>query len=676
MKRIQWITALLLIMGVFTRSDAQGITATSESPFAKLGDVGIRDVRWTGGFWGDRFRVCRDSMVPNMWRLLDNTKLSHAFENFRIAAGLDTGSHEGPPFMDGDFYKWLEAAAAVYAVTRDKGLDSLMDSVISVIGKAQRPDGYLHTPTIIRGRKDPAEGIAFRDPSGFEAYNMGHLMTAACIYFWATGKRTLLKIAEKAVDCMAAYYKHASPDLARSSVCPSHYMGLVELYRTTRNKKYLELAEELIDLRSKVTDGTDQNQDRIPFRDQTTATGHAVRANYLYAGVADVYMETGDTTLKKPLDLIWNDVVHRKIYVTGGCGALYDGVSPDGTSYSPPRIQQVHQAYGRDYQLPNFTAHDETCANIGNVMWNWRMFLMTGEARYMDVLELALYNSVLSGISLNGKDFLYANPLATNDRLPFHLRWSKDRVPYIGLSFCCPPNVVRTIAESSDYAYSLSQKGLWVNLYGSNRLATTLRDGAPLRVVQQSNYPWDGRIQIRMEEVPSHPITVFVRIPGWARSATVSVNGDKLTASPRPGSYFPIRRQWKAGDRISLSLPMPTELIQANPLVEETRNQVAVKRGPLVYCLESSDLPGKEHLLDIEIPRNVQFKPVPVTIADTKITALEGEALLREQPDWKDRLYRPIGESVPVPIPVKLIPYFAWGNDGHTDMEVWIPLGK
>lgn len=671
-----WVILLCMTIGPLRRVTGQGITATGSSPFARLRDVGIRDVKWTGGFWGDRFRVCRDSMVPNMWHLLDDAKLSHAFENFRIAAGIDTGSHEGPPFMDGDFYKWLEAAAAVYAVTRDKGLDSLMDQVISVIGKAQRSDGYLHTPTLIRGRKDPSEGKAFTYPSGFEAYNMGHLMTAACIYLRATGKHSLLRIAEKAADFMAAYYSHASPNLARSSVCPSHYMGLVELYRATRNKKYLELADELIDLRSEVTGGTDQNQDRIPFRKQTTATGHAVRANYLYAGVADVYMETGDSTLLKPLDLIWDDVVHRKMYITGGCGALYDGVSPDGTSYDPAEIQQVHQAYGRDYQLPNFTAHDETCANVGNVMWNWRMFLLTGQARYMDILELALYNSVLSGISLNGKDFLYANPLATNDRLPYHLRWSKDRVPYIGLSFCCPPNVVRTIAESADYAYSLSGEGLWVNLYGCNQLSTTLPDGSPIRLVQQSDYPWDGQIQIRMNQVPLHPMTLFLRIPGWSTGAKVSVNGKYVTSVPRPGTYFPIHRQWHTGDRIVLSLPMQAQLIQANPLVEAIRNQVAVKRGPIVYCLESLGLSRKEDLLDIVISREIGLKPVPITVAGTKIMALEGEALWRDEPDWKDRLYRPVGETASVMVPVKLIPYFAWGNEGHADMEVWIPLGR
>lgn len=666
----------LLLVAMMAAGPLQAqLTATAASPYARLHSPGLSDVRWTGGFWGDRFRVCRDSMVPGMWALFSDNRLSGAFENFRVAAGIDTGRHQGAPFMDGDFYKWLEAAAAVYAVTRDEHLDSLMDRIIAVIGKAQRKDGYLHTATLIRGRKDPAQGKAFTDPSGFEAYNMGHLMTAACVHYRATGKVSLLHIAEKAAACLERYYKQASPDVARSSICPSHYMGLVELYRTTHDRKYLELAGHLIDLRSEVTGGTDQNQDRIPFRAQTRATGHAVRANYLYAGVADVYMETGDSTLLKPLNLIWKDVVHRKMYVTGGCGALYDGVSPDGTSYKPSEIQQVHQAYGRDYQLPNFTAHDETCANIGNVMWNWRMFLITGKARYMDVLELALYNSVLSGISLGGRDFLYANPLATNDHLPFRLRWSKDRVPYIGLSFCCPPNVVRTVAESSDYAYSLSSKGVWVNLYGSNRLSTTLDDGSRFRLTQRSRYPWDGQVMLRVDSAAGRPLTLFLRIPGWCHGAKLSVNGKLVTARLQPGTYYPLSRSWRDGDRIELVLPMVAEQIEANPLVEAARNQVAVKRGPLVYCLESTELPAGINILDIALPRTIRLTPQVIPVTGTHITALEGTALLRPRKRWQGELYRPLSAQQAKPIPVRLVPYFAWGNRGHTDMEVWIPRG-
>jgi DUF1680 family protein len=638
--------------------------------------VDLGDVKWTGGFWKERFDVCRDSMITNMWHLFNDPHISHAFRNFQIAAGLDTGTHQGPPFMDGDFYKWLEATAAVYSVTKDPGLDRLMDRVIAVIAKAQRPDGYIHTPVLIAQKNDPAVKAEFQNDLSFEAYNFGHLMTAACIHYRATGKTSLLKVAERAADFLNDFYQKIPPSLTRTAVCPSHYMGVVELYRTTRNKKYLALAKTLFDLRNQVKNGTYQNQDRIPFRMQTKAVGHAVRANYLYAGAADLFMETGDSALLTPLGLIWNDVMHRKMYITGGCGALYDGVSPDGTSYHPGEIQQVHQAYGRDYQLPNFTAHDETCANVGNVLWNWRMFQIYGRARYMDVMELALYNSILSGISLNGKKFLYANPLAVNDRLPYTLRWSKDRVSYIPLSFCCPPNVVRTIAEVNDYAYSLSPKGLWVNLYGSNTLSTRLEDGSPVKLAETTHYPWEGDIHLTFQKAPAKDFSVFLRIPGWCEGARVFINGQPYKHELTAGTYLEIRRKWQGGDRVELKLPMPARLIEANPLVEANRNQVAVKRGPVVYCLESEDIPKGQSIFNIAIPADIQWKPRDIRIAGSDITALEGRADLVRDAGWENRLYRPVSQVAPAPVHVQLIPYFAWGNRGHTNMTVWMPLDR
>lgn len=660
----------------FASAQNAGITNTSRSPYTRLHSVDLGDVKWTGGFWKERFDICRDSMITNMWHLFKDPHISHAFRNFQIAAGLDTGSHVGPPFMDGDFYKWLEAVAAVYSVTKDPRLDSLMDKVIAVIAKAQRPDGYIHTPVIIAQKNHAVSKKEFQNDLSFEAYNIGHLMTAACIHYRSTGKTSLLKVAEHAAGFLDHYYKNITPQLARTAVCPSHYMGLVELYRTTHKKEYLELVKKLFDLRSQIKNGTDQNQDRIPFRQQTQAVGHAVRANYLYAGAADLFMETGDSSLLRPLKLIWKDVVYRKMYITGGCGALYDGVSPDGTSYHPEEIQEVHQAYGRDYQLPNFTAHDETCANVGNVLWNWRMFQITAQTRYVDVMELALYNSVLSGISLNGKKFLYANPLAYNDKLPFTLRWSKDRVTYIPLSFCCPPNVVRTIAEVNDYAYSLSSKGLWVNLYGSNTLSTKLENGSELSLSEETNYPWDGNITITFQKAPAEAFSVFLRIPGWCQGAGIFINGQLYKSNLSSGSYVEIHRKWQRGDQIHLELPMPVKLIEANPLVEATRNQVAIKRGPMVYCLESTDLSKGQNIFSIAIPSNVQLEPKMIRIDHNDILALEGRAELLHDADWKDRLYRPISTAAPTPVHIQLIPYFAWGNRGHTNMTVWMPLER
>jgi DUF1680 family protein len=667
--------SVLLLATNYAIAQNKALVNTSASPYAKLSSLDMSNVTWTKGFWADRFQVCRDTMIPNLWKVYTDPNVSHAYKNFEIAAGLDTGSHSGPPFHDGDFYKLFEAVASMYSVTHDPKLDALMDKTIAVIAKAQRADGYIHTPTIIAQKNDPKNAKAFADRLNFETYNLGHLMTAGCIHYRATGKKTLLNVAIKATDYLYRFYKTASPELARNAICPSHYMGVVEMYRTTRNPKYLELAKNLINIRGLMKDGTDDNQDRIPFRQQTSAMGHAVRANYLFAGAADVYAETGDTTLMHTLNLMWNDVVNRKMYVTGGTGALYDGVSPDGTSYNPADVQKVHQAYGRDYQLPNFTSHNETCANIGNVLWNWRMLQATGNAKYADVMELALYNSVLAGISLNGKNFLYTNPMSYSDDLPFNQRWSKDRVPYIKLSNCCPPNVVRTIAEVADYAYSVSDKGLYFNLYGGNALNTVLKDGSQLKLDQQTEYPWDGKVSITMQQVPAKAYSVFLRIPGWCSGATLFINGQPINTTLFTGKYAEVNRKWKAGDRIELNLPMPVKLMEANPLVEETRNQVAVKRGPVVYCLESVDLPKGQKVFNVAIPAKNDLKPELITIENSPIMSLTGKADLKNEGSWTNQLYREVGTKGSK-VTIRMVPYYAWGNRGHVDMETWIPLGR
>jgi DUF1680 family protein len=544
-----------------------------------------------------------------------------------------------------------------------------MDTVITVIAQAQRKDGYIHTPVLIEERKESGAARAFEDRLNFETYNMGHLMTAACIHYRATGKRSLLDVAVKAADYLYAFYKRASPELARNAICPSHYMGIVEMYRTTRDSKYLELAENLIDIRGLVDNGTDDNQDRIPFRQQTKAMGHAVRANYLYAGVADVYVETGDTSLLRPLNLIWENMTNTKMYITGACGALYDGVSPDGTSYHPSEIQEVHQAYGRDYQLPNKTAHNETCANIGNLLWNWRMFLLTGEAKYVDIVELTLYNSILSGVSLNGRDFCYTNPLAVADDFPYQLRWSGGRIPYIALSNCCPPNTTRTLSEVQNYAYSLSKEGLWVNLYGGNELNTTLENGGKIQLKQISDYPWDGNVKLVFTQTPGKEFAVFLRIPGWCENASLVVNGKPEQSAIAAGTYIKVRRQWKKDDVLELNLPMETKLMEANPLVEETRNQVAVKRGPVVYCLESVDIPGNS-VFDMILPIDIQFTPKEISIEGNRMFCLEGIGKAPEKQQW-DNLYRQITYKRRI-VPIRLIPYYAWGNRGKSEMAVWM----
>jgi DUF1680 family protein len=641
------------------------LCARAQEPHAVLEELGMGDVHWTNGFWADRFAVCRDSILPRLWRIYTDKHISHAFENFRIAAGLDTGSHVGPPFHDGDFYKLLEGMAAMYAIDHDPKLDSLMDMAIAVIAKSQRPDGYIHTPVVIGERA--SRGVLNEERLSFECYNMGHLMTAACVHYRATGKKTLLNVAIRAADFLQAFYRRTTPQLARNAICPSHYMGIVELYRVTKNPDYLRLAKYLIDIRGLADNGTDDNQDRVPFRSQNVAMGHAVRANYLYAGVADVVAETGDDSLWRCLGAIWADVTQRKMYITGGCGALYDGISPDAVSYNPAAIQEVHQAYGRDFQLPNTTAHNETCANIGNMLWNWRMLLISGDARYADVLEQALYNSVLSGVSLDGSRYFYTNPLRASRAFPYILRWSGGREEYIGLSNCCPPNLARTLAEMGRYAYCLNGKGVYVNLYGGNVLKSR-----ELQLEQITDYPWNGKVILTVKKAPPAVFGIYLRIPGWCNGAKILVNGKAWDRKVDAGTYADLSTVWRTGDVIELHLPMPAVLIQANPLVEETRGQVAIRRGPVVYCLESPDLGPGQSILSIAMPARVKLEPKPMNIGKSRFMALEGKAKLLPAGDGK--LYEELSAAPLKDIPVKLIPYYAWANRGASDMTVWIDL--
>jgi uncharacterized protein len=660
--------AVLLLLTILLPVSAQTAPASHRVVFP----VEPADVRWTSGFWADRFDVCRKAIVPAMGEIMAGRERSQFLHNFRIAAGMEQGAHRGPPWNDGDFYKWLEAAAAAYALTRDPALDKQLDDAIAIIAKAQRPDGYLHTPVLIKNRNGDASAKPFADRLNFEMYNFGHLFTAACVHHKATGKKTLLAVATKAADFLEASFKNPSPELARNSVCPAHYMGTVELYRTTRDPKHLALARRFLDMRDHVKDGSDDNQDRIPFRKQTEAVGHAVRANYLYAGAADLYLETGDRTLLEPLEKIWANVVGRKLYVTGACGALFDGASPDG-SKEQKSIARVHQAYGRDYQLPNSTAHNETCAAIGNALWNWRMLQITGDAKYADLLERVLYNAVLAGVSLDGKRFFYTNTLRQLDSMPTELRWSRQREEWISC-YCCPPNVARTIAEAHTFAYGRSDRGVWIHLFGGSALDTTLPDGLRVKLKQETNYPWDGRMKITMEAAPDRETSLFLRVPSWVSGATLTLNGKPVEVAA--GKYAELRREWKSGDVVELTLPMKPRLIEAHPLVEENRNQIAVMRGPLVYCLESNDLPKDTAVAAVALPRDMKVTPRFDGDLLGGVAVLEGKAEVVADAALSRDLYREYKPTPPRLIDVKLIPYFAWANRGKSEMTVWIPLGR
>ena len=652
---------------------------TDASPHAKVQPLELSEVHWTRGFWADRFELCKTEMIPNLQQLLEGTNYSQYFQNFRIAAGLAEGRFRGAPFNDGDFYKWLEGACAMLAATRDAALEKHIDEIIAVIAKAQRADGYIHTPVLVRARNGDTNAAPFADRNNFEMYNMGHLLTTACVHHRVTGKTNLLTVARKAADFLEATFRGASPEVAWSSVCPSHYMGMVELYRETREPRYLELTKKFLELRGQIKDGSDDNQDRIPFEQQTSAMGHAVRANYLYAGAADLFLETGDEALWKPLVPIWKNVTEQKMYITGSCGALYDGASPDG-SKDQKNITRVHQAYGRSYQLPNTTAHNETCANIGNVLWNWRMFRATGKAQFMDVAELALYNSVLSGVSLDGTNFFYTNPLRVTDPLPTELRWSRERVPFVS-SFCCPPNLIRMIAQSASYAYGKSDGAIWVNLYGGSTLRTELPGVGRVKLTQDTEYPWNGRVRIMVNEASGKEFLLKLRIPGWlnavagaSHTTALRINGRSVATPAEPASHAEIKREWKSGDIIDLDLPMATQLIEANPLVEETLNHVAVKRGPLVYCLESTDLPPGVRVHDLVIPADAKFHARFDQRLLGGVVVLDTTLLAKSTGDWSGQLYRGFRPPTFKAIKTKLIPYSVWANRGKSEMSVWLPL--
>ncbi|MFD0990038.1 glycoside hydrolase family 127 protein [Mariniflexile jejuense] len=664
------IFIICLLASVLLSAQDKGLVANSKSPYTKLQSVNLQDVTWTNGFWKEQFDVEVQNTLPYMWNLYHNDSISHAYANFKIASGEMKGKHAGPSFHDGDFYKILEGMASAYAITKSPELDKQMDEAIAMFTKVQRKDGYINTPVLIEERWGTLGPEELKKQLGFEKYNMGHLMTSACIHYRATGKTNFLEVAKGVANFLYDFYKKASPELARNAICPSHYMGIIEMYRTVKDPRYLELANNLIDIRGTTNDGTDDNQDRIPFRQQTTAMGHAVRANYLYAGIADLYAETGEEKLMENLKSIWEDVAYRKMYITGACGALYDGVSPDGTSYNPSEVQKIHQAYGRPYQLPNATAHTETCANIGNVLWNWRMLQLTGDAKYTDVMELVLYNSVLSGVSLEGTEFCYNNPLNVSEKLPFKQRWGSKREGYIAWSNCCAPNVTRTLAQVSNYAYNFSKEGLYVNLYGSNHLKSESLSGDNIEIEQQTNYPWEGKVVLKIIKAPKENYALFLRIPGWSQGATISVNGNLITEEVVSGNYTKLFRKWRKDDIVELNVPMKVVLMQANPLVEETKNQVAVKRGPIVYCLESEDISKQSDINSIVLDLNSNFETQKIKVNNKELLAIQANAFL-EDSNWDKKLYKPISIQKEK-IAIKLVPYFSWGNRSSKEMTVWL----
>lgn len=667
------LTSPSLAGGVGRSVPAVGIDDTSASPHVAFRSIGVGECQWTTGFWADKFALCESVMVPHMGTILTGD-IGHGLNNFKIAAGRLQGTHQGFAWHDGDFYKWMEAAAHVYAANGDERIVADLDEMIEVIGAVQTPDGYLETFNLIKGV------APFTHRNDHELYNAGHLMTSACVHHRVTGKTNFLDIAVRKADYLYREFAPRPPRLARFGFNQSQIMGLVELYRTTRDARYLELAEIFIDMRgaSPVTPDPsvshtmigDMVQERTPLREETEAMGHAVLALYFYAGAADVAAETGEQALVTALDRLWSNVVDKKMYLTGACGQTHHGAS----SQSDEATDFVHEAFIDEYMMPNLTAYNETCANIANAMFSSRMLSLHGESKYADIMELVMLNSALSGISLDGTKYIYANPLRS---LPASRDFSNlatetpDRQPYLEC-FCCPPNIVRTIAKLSGWAYSLSEHGVAVNLYGGNRLATHLSDGSPIALRQETNYPWDGMVSIVVGTAPTHAFELLLRIPGWASGAAILVNGQDAGVDIVPGTYATIRRSWAVGDEVRLDLPMEAELVVGHPRIEEVRNQAAIRRGPLVYCVETPDLPDGASVLDVYLPTDLHLEPEVDPDLLGGVTALFGDVLLQFEP--RDQMYRPLSAPEWAPTRLRFVPYYAWSNRGTSEMTVWMPV--
>ena len=659
------------------------MTMTTPGTHAELTPLGAANVAWSGGFWGSRLERTRDVTVPSIWQSLSDDEVSGGWRNFLIAAGEVEGEHKGPPFLDGDFYKWLEGAINLLETRPDPELEALIEKIAQRIASVQREDGYLHTPTLIKSRNNEKVD-ALADRFNFETYNLGHLITLAVRHHRVTGSEVLLDVARGAAGWLENLAEGHTAQLAASAICPSHYMGVIDLYRETGDERYLRLAERFVEIRDEFQGG-DDNQDRIPVREQRTVDGHAVRANYLYAGLADLVLETGDTELRDVLEHLWHDVVDKKLYLTGGCGALYDGASPYGYHWQA-EISRVHQAYGRPYQLPQTTAHNESCANIGMILWSERMLALSGKAEYADVIEQVAYNSLLSSISLDGRRYFYTNPLRQVRELPFPLRMPGEtalrpipdpppsderlRAEYMS-TFCCPPNIARTLARFHELAMSTSADGLWVHLY-SNAEANVELDGRGLNLRVESDQPWGERVAITVTDASGGGVPLHLRIPAWAAGATLSVNGGAAEPA-EAGTYAVVDREWQAGDTVELTLPLRVRVQRAHRLAEEATNQVAVTRGPVVYALESTDLPAGVRLEQVALRRGVAFTPAEIELEGERVVALDGEAVVLPTEN-DDSLYTDVEDGELRTIPVRLIPYFAWGNRGPSEMSVWLPL--
>ena len=628
------------------------VVDTRASRHARLRPLSVAATRLTDHFWAPRRAINRAITLPEQHRLCVETG---RFDNFRRAAGSWQGPFQGRVFNDSDVYKWLEAVAWTLATDDDPALRALADEAIALIAAAQGADGYLNTYFTFEREAERWTDLRVQH----ELYCAGHLIQAAVAHHRATSSDTLLAVAVRLADHLDATFGPGRRPGAGGH--PEVEMGLIELARETGEARYRDLAAFFLAQRgqhpSALIGSGDRapnyHQDHAPVREQRAATGHAVRALYLYGGMTDLYTETGEGALREAIDAIWDDLRSGKTYVTGGIGARHEG-----------------EAIGDRYELPNARAYAETCAAIASVMWNWRLLLLTGQGRYADALEGALYNGVLSGLALDGETYFYVNPLAD--------RGEHRRQPWFGTA-CCPPNIARLLASLPGYVATTSDEGVWVHLYIESTTVATVPGVGPVTIAQQTDYPWDGTIAIEVTPERPAPLTLFLRVPGWLAGqagASLTINDTPVALPLLPGEYVAIEREWAAGDRVNLTLPLAVRRIFSHPRVAANRGRVALARGPLVYCLEGADHPDID-VWDVTLPRDARWEAIWQPELLGGVMALWGRGRLPESaPSDRNPLYAPteqqpeIGEEAAI----TAIPYYAWANREPGPMQVWLPL--
>lgn len=627
-----------------------GVLDLRKSPHARLRGVPVRAVTIRDGFWSARRKVNVERSIPTMLDLLEEHGV---LDNFRRLSGRKQAPRRGPLYTDSDIYKWIEAAAFVLQSEDRPELRAKVDRVVDEILAAQEPTGYLNTYYV-----DERKALRFTEVTrSHETYNLGHLLQAAVALYRANGDRRLLDAGIKFVNYLMDNFGRSKRPL--SSDHPEIELALVELYRTTGDRRYLDFAAYFLEgdgERLKLTP-----RDIVymfsgkPFTARTKLEGHAVRAMYAASGATDYFLETGDAAYWKTLERLWEDMTRRKMYITGGVGS-----------------RAVGEAFGEPYELPNQLAYTESCAAIGNLMWNWRMLAATAEARFADVLERALYNGVNSGMSLDGTLYCYRNPLELVGNPE-----DKIRNPWYSTT-CCPPNLERILASLPGYFYSTNAEGLYVHLYDNNELDWRLENGTALRVRQTTRYPWDGKVTIEVQPASPAEFTLFLRIPEWSARTQVAVNGAPA-AGARAGAYLPLRRQWKAGDTVSLSFDVSPRLTAANPRVRDSFGRLAVERGPLVYAMEEIDQKGAGSLFDLRLdlaagrPRfSERYLPDKLGgIVELRHPGIEITPPSAGRPLYEP--FRPTAKAQGLARELVLIPYYAFANREPTAMAVWIP---